>query len=252
MLQTKGVLNYEDGKLGDPCGDYITDKEFLIHMIPHHQVAIDMSKRVMKYSTDPSIIYLARNIVYGQTEQILFMENVLLSGIPDMGSDDPQNTQIIPNQFTVYYPFYSRSKDNKCGLHHFSTKEAIKHEKHMKDHNEIKGVFTDKAFLEHMIDHHDVAIEMSNRVTRHSDNPLMVEFAYDIIKNQRHEIWLMKTYLLKSQKQCSPKFTIDDPKKVDKNNKIVEGFSRNRSNLYSYLLMVTVTIFLLYLYLLNK
>ena len=27
----------------NPCTDYLSDKEFLEHMIPHHQVAIDMS-----------------------------------------------------------------------------------------------------------------------------------------------------------------------------------------------------------------
>ena len=26
----------------DPCKDYLSDKDYLIHMIPHHQVAIDM------------------------------------------------------------------------------------------------------------------------------------------------------------------------------------------------------------------
>ena len=29
--------------MANPCTDKLTDKEYLEHMIPHHQVAIDMS-----------------------------------------------------------------------------------------------------------------------------------------------------------------------------------------------------------------
>jgi uncharacterized protein (DUF305 family) len=37
----------------DPCNDYLGDKAYLDHMIPHHQVAIDMSNEVMKHTQKP-------------------------------------------------------------------------------------------------------------------------------------------------------------------------------------------------------
>jgi len=194
-----------------------------------------MSKRVLKYSTDPNIIYLARNIIFKQADEILFMENMLMSSVPNMGSKDDAHIEIIPNQFTVWYNDESRADNYQCGLHHFSTKEAIKHEKHT-GHN---GVFTDKAFLKHMIHHHDVAIEMSNRITKYSDNPTMVTFAYEIIKNQRYEIWLMKGYLKNSQKQCAPKFKLNRPK-------IVEGFSTKYNEYLSILILTFILIYIVY------
>jgi uncharacterized protein (DUF305 family) len=196
MLQTIGFLDYNKTHMGNPCAKYITDIEFLKHMIPHHQVAVDMSKELLKYSSDPNIIYLARNIIYKQSDEILHMENTLLSGIPDISFNDQYKYIEIPNQFTVWYPLISRSKKYSCGLHHFDPSKL--HNKH--------GVLTDEAYLKHMIPHHDVAIEMSNRIIKNSKNPAMVSFAYEIIKNQRYEIWLMRHYLKYSQKQQSNSF----------------------------------------------
>ena len=166
MLQTIGILSYNNKNMGNPCGKYITDIEFLKHMIPHHQVAVDMSKKVLLTSNDPTIIYLARNIIYKQSDEILLMENILLSGIPNMASSDEQMYLEIPNQFTVYYPKESRAEHQPCGLHHFDP--TIIQNSHK---------LTDKEYLDHMVSHHDVAIEMSERVTKNSKNPLMVSFA---------------------------------------------------------------------------
>lgn len=204
MLRTKDLLSYDKDKdgihLSNPCGGYITDHEFLMHMIPHHQVAIDMSKEVMKYSTDPNILYLARNIIYKQTDEILFMESMLLSFIPNMDSGDKYMNQKIPNQFTVWYPKESRADNYQCGLHHFSTKIA-------KLHKLKKGQpFTDVEYMTGMVYHHDVAVEMSGRIMKYSKNPFMRTFANEIIKSQRYEIWLMKGYIENSQVQCSSIF----------------------------------------------
>ncbi len=199
MLQTRGILTYDNKAMGNPCGRYITDLEFLKHMIPHHQVAVERSKEVLKYTTDANIAFLARNIMFKQSDEILFMENLLLSSIPNLSSKDKRKVEIIPNQFTVWYPKKSRADDYQCGLHHFSTKV---HEHHRKPGE----ILTDEAYLKHMIHHHDVAIEMANRVIRYSKNPGVVSFAYEIIKGQRYEIWLMKSYLKCSQQQCSPYF----------------------------------------------
>lgn len=222
MLRTVGLLDYNKKNMGNPCAKYVSDLEFLKHMIPHHQVAIDMSKKVIDTTNNPIILYLARNITYKQTDEILFMENVLLSGIPNMASDDKQKYEHITNQFSFYYPKYSRAKDNNCGLHHFDPKLIHKGHK-----------LTDREFLEHMIPHHDVAVAMSERLVRHSKNPTMVSFAYDIIAGQRYEIWLMKQ-LLNSMKIKST---------------ILEKFNGEKSNswfIFIFILMSMILGYFLY------
>ena len=40
----------------NPCTDQLTDLEYLEHMIPHHQVAIDMSKRLEPHISSDIIL----------------------------------------------------------------------------------------------------------------------------------------------------------------------------------------------------
>lgn len=50
------------------------DKDFVSHMIPHHQGAIDMAAAELKYGKDPEMIRLARSIVKAQKEEITKMK----------------------------------------------------------------------------------------------------------------------------------------------------------------------------------
>jgi uncharacterized protein (DUF305 family) len=50
------------------------DKDFVAHMIPHHQGAIDMAEVELKYGKDPEMKKLARNIVKAQKEEIALMQ----------------------------------------------------------------------------------------------------------------------------------------------------------------------------------
>jgi uncharacterized protein (DUF305 family) len=49
------------------------DKDFVAHMIPHHQGAIEMAQVELKYGKDPELKRLARNIIKAQQDEIAFM-----------------------------------------------------------------------------------------------------------------------------------------------------------------------------------
>ncbi len=51
-----------------------TDKDFVAHMIPHHQGAIDMAEVELKYGKDPELKRLAKNIINAQHDEIGFMK----------------------------------------------------------------------------------------------------------------------------------------------------------------------------------
>ena len=55
----------------------LTDKSYLEHMIPHHQVAIDMSNRLLKYTKNIHMIDLATTIIREQQLEILKMNEML-------------------------------------------------------------------------------------------------------------------------------------------------------------------------------
>ncbi|MFM0039801.1 DUF305 domain-containing protein [Paraburkholderia strydomiana] len=61
----------QDMSAPDYTGD--ADKDFVAHMIPHHQGAIEMAQVELKYGKDPEIKRLAQNIIKAQHDEIAFM-----------------------------------------------------------------------------------------------------------------------------------------------------------------------------------
>lgn len=55
------------------------DKGYIKHMIHHHQVAVDMSEHLLKYTRDPRMISLCRDIIWLQKYEIWQMRNMLQS-----------------------------------------------------------------------------------------------------------------------------------------------------------------------------
>ena len=51
-----------------------TDADFVAHMIPHHQGAVDQAEVEFKYGKDPQMRALAKNIIKAQREEISFMK----------------------------------------------------------------------------------------------------------------------------------------------------------------------------------
>lgn len=51
-----------------------TDADFVAHMIPHHQGAVDQAEVEFKYGRDSQMRALARNIIQTQKEEIAYME----------------------------------------------------------------------------------------------------------------------------------------------------------------------------------
>ena len=46
-------------------------------MIPHHQVAVDMSKKLLKHTKNDFMIHLAYRIINSQQEEIILLNDLL-------------------------------------------------------------------------------------------------------------------------------------------------------------------------------
>jgi uncharacterized protein (DUF305 family) len=55
----------------------LDDEMYLKHMIPHHQVAVDMSKVLLKNTKNDFMIYLANRIIRSQNEEIILLNDML-------------------------------------------------------------------------------------------------------------------------------------------------------------------------------
>lgn len=169
----------------NPCKGFMSDLEFLEHMIPHHQIAIDMSNVLLPTTSDPNIALFVRNIIWNQQQEIYEMTNMINSHIPNMGSCDDFERN-IPYMSSAWYtaPDLATDKKAQCDPHHFVMAHTMKF-----DH------LTDTEYLENMIPHHQVAVDMSQRVLRYTTNPMIMKLAKEIIVAQQNEILLMNVYL---------------------------------------------------------
>jgi uncharacterized protein (DUF305 family) len=166
------------------CDKYLSDADFLKHMIPHHQVAIDMSKVLIQYTNDPNLALIARRIIVGQQDQILEMEQILGSSIPNITHTQTVNREFRKGWIEHDYPKLSKDENTKCHDHFFKMNK-----------NQLENMNCDTKYIKHMIPHHQVAVNMSEQLLKHSNNMLMTSFAYGIIINQKYEIWSLKQLL---------------------------------------------------------
>jgi len=97
------------------CHGYVTDDQFLEHMIPHHQMAIDMAQQVLKYTKNPAILAMAREIIWTQQNEIWVMKALLRSPSFCTQLANKDNKPCIYNNQILNYYYPSHSED-------FSTK----------------------------------------------------------------------------------------------------------------------------------
>lgn len=179
--------NRPENSSEEPCRTYLTDREYLLHMIPHHQVAVDISIILQKTTNSPAMQQILRQLIWTQQYEIKMMEEMLVALAEDVSSQEKMKKNYI-NTISDFIP------PNKLGLTqtycdpHFFDPEA--HMKHMEDMK-----LDDKMYLEHMIPHHQVAVDMSKKLIQNSNSDFMIYLAYRIIRSQQEEIILLTDLL---------------------------------------------------------
>ena len=141
---------------------------FLTGMIPHHQMAIDMSRLAVKYATDPQVKNLARRIISEQMPEIKRM-----------------NRYLAVDGVTNYRP--GKAADEVADLHMLGTQ---------------RGVAFDRAFLTMMIEHHTMAVEGNDmgmvgarEAQSRAAQPGIRALAANIVATQTSEIGEMRGIL---------------------------------------------------------
>ena len=189
QLQQIGNINVNKNKNAtpNPCSDYLSDLEYIEHMIPHHQVAVDMSVLLLEKTNDPEMMFLCRNILKKQRYEIWEMTYMKKQLNDKVFSDDKFHTDTLYSKLDKYAPKLSRSKDGECDPLFFKPDEHMKHMAHME--------INDTVYLEHMIPHHQVAVNMSERLLQYTNNSYLLDFSRKLITDQQYEIFLMNNLL---------------------------------------------------------
>ena len=185
------IIKTKENFIQEPCSDKLTDKEYLLHMIPHHQVAVDISYMLQEKSKSPVMQDIMRKLIWTQRYEIKLMEE-MINKLPreDMSNDKiKMNKNYIISKGDFMKPNKLGISDTYCDPHFFDPEAHMKHMKHMK--------LDDKMYIEHMIPHHQVAVDMSKKLLKNTQNDFMIYLAYRIIRSQQAEISLLNNLLNK-------------------------------------------------------
>jgi uncharacterized protein (DUF305 family) len=186
-MQHDNHENHSKFSEGNPCTDRLTDLDFLNHMIPHHQVANDMSIAMSAISKNPTILHLCRDIIRKQNYEIWEM-NILREKLPEtVFTSDKGDITPIKTKLDMYNPKESVAKEGVCNPMFFEPDNHKKHMQHMQ--------LNDESFLIHMVPHHQVAVDMSRRLLLHTNNGYMLDFCNRLIYDQQGEIFYMNNIL---------------------------------------------------------
>ena len=168
------------------CQDNLTDVEYLKHMIPHHQVAVDISLMLQKITKSVKMQEILRKLVWVQNYEITLMKD-LLNNLPDNITSSINNNIYMQNESDFIKPNTLGLTNTYCDPNFFDPKNHMKHLMHMK--------LNDIMYIEHMIPHHQVAVDMSKILIKNTSNDIMLYLAYRIIQSQQEEIVLLSDFL---------------------------------------------------------
>jgi uncharacterized protein (DUF305 family) len=179
------------------------DAMFAMHMIPHHQQAIEMSDMVLaKQGIDPRVTELAKQIKAAQGPEIEQMQGWLNQwGMPMRSGSMPMPSGSMPGHGDMTTTSEMPSMSGMPGMPSMSGMpgmpgmSGMMSEADMTALQNAQGVEASKLFLTQMITHHEGAITMAQTEIKSGQYPAAVELARSIVTSQQKEIDTMKGIL---------------------------------------------------------
>ena len=169
-----------DGPLEGRVGR--TEVRFLEGMIDHHQMALDMAADCLKKAKTDTVVKLCQAVIEAQSSEIKTMQGWLLTWY---------NIEYTPQAMPVM--------DDMGGMQMGGSTKPVTDPAGMMGMmaglNRLQGRDYEVAWLESMIDHHDDAIHMSERVLKTAQHADLKPLAGAIITAQRAEIEAMEALI---------------------------------------------------------
>jgi uncharacterized protein (DUF305 family) len=153
------------------------DAHFIEQMIPHHEDAITMAKLAQTRAKTPEVKQLAENIISSQSKEITQMKNWYKEWF---GKDVPTGIVVM-------------------GQHGMMGNSNSMHMGMAGDESDVTRLTEaedfDRAFVEDMIPHHQMAVMMANMLKGGTQREEMKTLAEDIVTAQTKEINQMREWL---------------------------------------------------------
>lgn len=172
MMNWRNNSSYDQRVPGNNQVASTIDKHFIEQMIPHHEGAIAMANLALQKAKHPEIKTLATAIIAAQTTEIQSMNGWYQDWF---GSAVPKvSTGMMGGGMMSGYGMHMGGQEDMTALENASD--------------------FDKAFIEEMIPHHQLAIMMANMLQSGTNRPEMQQLAKNIISSQSKEIQQMQSW----------------------------------------------------------
>ena len=187
LMFYKNYDMFDNFKSEYPCRVIMSDNNFIKHMISHHQIAIDISIEHIKNTKNNIIIKILRELIWTQKYEIMMMKEELNHKTENI-SVITTNQPFIPTMSSYIYPNKVNLTNTYCDPSFFN---SIIHKKHSSNNM----ILTDKQYIDHMIPHHQVAVDMCKILLTHTKSDFLIYLAYRMIRGQESEIILLNNLL---------------------------------------------------------
>ena len=173
MSGMNGGMSMMDGPHGGPMGEFSDDQpfdlQFIDQMTMHHQGALMSTQAMIADSNRPELRDLAAAIDTSQTAQIEQMQTWRTQWYGDLpsttgGMDAAQMEQMMTSEAMSGVP-------------------------------DMMGAAGADMYLQMMIVHHQIGVDMSEEALARSGRPEIRQLAQDIADEQSAQILLMRSYL---------------------------------------------------------
>lgn len=166
-----------------PCRVYLSDDDFLKHMITHHQMAIDISIQHIKNTKNDIIMKVLRELIWTQKYEIVMMTQELNNKTENV-SEITSNQPFIPTVSSSIHPNVMGLTNAYCDPAFFSSNTHAHH-----------NITSDREYIKHMIPHHQVAVDMCKILLKHTKSDYLIYLSYRMIQEQESEIILLNELL---------------------------------------------------------
>ncbi|MEX2055116.1 MAG: DUF305 domain-containing protein [Candidatus Andersenbacteria bacterium] len=151
------------------------DAHFIEQMIPHHEDAITMANLALTKAQHPEIKQLAQSIIDSQSKEIEQMKNWYQDWY---GQELPTGEQVMQH--------HGMMSGGSMHMGMMGSEEDITRLEQAADF--------DRAFIEHMIPHHQMAVMMASMLKAGTEREEMKTLADNIITAQTSEIDQMREW----------------------------------------------------------
>lgn len=171
----RGMMGQRSTSQNQMMNSGMMDAHFIEQMIPHHEDAITMANLALTKASHPEIKQLSEAIIDSQSKEIDQMkawyqdwyERAVPTGTPVMGQHSMMGGRGM----------HMGMMGNETDITRLE-----------------QAADFDKAFIEEMIPHHQMAVMMANMLKRGTQRPEMEQLADDIITAQTKEIEQMRQW----------------------------------------------------------